>query len=107
MADGAEVQDLVWRADPCQERIPKRANRSRITQLVPVLEEIRHGLRHAVDTHGHTEVGVVLDSFRERSPREPDDAERRLLPPRAPCLLSNGQEHLRRLLGKQSMEVER
>ncbi|WP_157232040.1 hypothetical protein [Hyalangium minutum] len=107
MADVAEVQDFFGCADPCQERIPKRTNRSWKAELASVLEEVRHGLRHAIDAHGHAEVGVVLDAFGERGPGETDDVERWLLPARAPCLLPDGQKHLRRFLTKQAMEVER
>jgi hypothetical protein len=99
MADGPIAEELLWRAEPCQESSSKRTDRYRIAELVSILEEIRHGLRHAVDAHRYPLVGVVLDSFRECGSREADDAKWRLLPAWASSFFTNGEEHLWRLLG--------
>lgn len=59
-------------------RFTERLDRDIDPDLVPVFEQIRHGLGNPVDPHWLTLDPVSLDALFERGSAEPDDLERQL-----------------------------
>ncbi len=74
--------------------------------FVAVFEAVGHRLGRAVDLHRDPLDDVFFDAGGQRRAGKADDAEWRVVRPRSPRFLADGQPHLERRLGDQLVKAQ-